>query len=138
MSPSVADRSPNRQAQPPQHGSSGWGEAPALALYREINVDTVVGPIVLIPAQAAIIELLAVFLMLVRAAAGRAPDPPTQRPPLDVIIPAYNESVCIERVLRSIDRAAGLYGGPVRVIMCDDGSTDDTKALADATMASFG
>ena len=27
---------------------------------------------------------------------------------------------------------------PVRVIMCDDGSTDDTKALADATMASFG
>ena len=80
-------------------------------LYREINVDTVVlGPIVLIPAQAAIIELLAVFLMLVGAAAGRAPDPPTQRPPLNVIIPAYNESVCIERVLRSIDRA----GPPVR------------------------
>ena len=112
--------------------------AVTLVLYREINVDTVVGPIVLIPAQAVIIELLAVFLILVRAAAGRAPDPPTQRPPLDVIIPAYNESVCIERVLRSIDRAAGRYGGPVRVIMCDDGSTDDTKALADATMASFG
>ena len=112
--------------------------AVTLVLYREINVDTVVGPIVLIPAQAVIIELLAVFLVLVRAAAGRAPDPPTQRPPLDVIIPAYNESVCIERVLRSIDRAAGRYGGPVRVIMCDDGSTDDTKALAHATMASLG
>jgi len=56
---------------------------------------------------------------------------------VNVIIPAYNESVCIERQLRSVDRAAGRYGGPVHVIMCDDGSTDDTKDLAEAAMASF-
>jgi cellulose synthase/poly-beta-1,6-N-acetylglucosamine synthase-like glycosyltransferase len=111
--------------------------AVTFGLYRAINVDTVVVPIVLIPAQAVVIELLAVFLILIRALGGRPPDPPPQRPPLDVIIPAYNEAVCIERLLRSIDRAAGRYGGPVQVIMCDDGSTDDTRALAEATMASF-
>jgi Glycosyl transferase family 2 len=109
-----------------------------LGLYREINVDTVIGPIVLIPAQAVVIELLAVFLILIRAVGDRRPGPPEQRPPLDVIIPAYNESVCIERMLWSIDRAAGRYGRPVRVIMCDDESTDDTRAVAEATMASFG
>lgn len=111
--------------------------AVTLGLYRVINVDAVVGPIVLIPAQAAAIEVMAVFLILIRAVGDKLPDPPTQRPPLDVIIPAYNESVCIERTLWSIDRAACRYRGPVRVFMCDDGSTDDTKALAEATMASF-
>jgi cellulose synthase/poly-beta-1,6-N-acetylglucosamine synthase-like glycosyltransferase len=111
--------------------------AVTLGLYREINVDTVVGPIVLISAEAVVIELLAVFLLLIRAAGRRPPGPPTVRPPLDVIIPAYNESVCIERLLWSIDRAAGRYGGAVYVIMCDDGSTDDTRALAEAAIASF-
>jgi cellulose synthase/poly-beta-1,6-N-acetylglucosamine synthase-like glycosyltransferase len=111
--------------------------AVTLGLYRVINVDAVISPIVLIPTQAAIIELMAVFLILIRSVGDKLPDPPVQRPPLDVIIPAYNESVCIERLLWSIDRAACRYGGAVRVIMCDDGSTDDTKALAEATMASF-
>jgi cellulose synthase/poly-beta-1,6-N-acetylglucosamine synthase-like glycosyltransferase len=111
--------------------------AVTLALYRMIGVDTVIGPVILNPALAAVIDLLAVFLILIRAAGSPPPGPPTQRPPLDVIIPAYNESVCIERLLRSIDRAAGRYGGAVHVIMCDDGSTDDTKALAEAAMASF-
>jgi cellulose synthase/poly-beta-1,6-N-acetylglucosamine synthase-like glycosyltransferase len=112
--------------------------AVTLTLYQEIGVDTVVSPLVLIPSQAAIVDLLAIFLILIRAVGGRPPGPPAQRPLLNVIIPAYNESVCIERLLRSIDRAAGRYRGPVHVIMCDDGSTDDTKALAEAAMASFG
>lgn len=111
--------------------------AMTLALYRKLDVDTVVSPIILIPAQALVIDLLAVFLIVIRAVGRRPPHPPKQRPPVDVIIPAYNESVCIERLLWSIDRAAGRYGGPVHVIMCDDGSTDSTRALAEATMASF-
>ena len=111
--------------------------AVTLALYRMIGVDTVIGPVILNPALAAVIDLLAVFLIVIRAVGSPAPGAPAQRPPLDVIIPAYNESVCIERLLWSIDRAAGRYGGAVHVIMCDDGSTDDTKALAEAAMASF-
>ena len=112
--------------------------AVTLTLYRMIGVNTVLGSIVLIPVQLGVIDLLAIFLILMRRSGGRLPGPPAQRPPLNVIIPAYNESVCIERQLWSIDRAACRYGGPVHVIMCDDGSTDDTKALAEAVMASFG
>lgn len=111
--------------------------AATLVLYRMIGPGTVFGWIILIPVQLAVIDLLAVSLILVRKAGGRPPGPPVQRPRLNVIIPAFNESVCIERQLRSVDRAAGRYGGPVHVIMCDDGSTDDTKALAEAAMASF-
>ncbi|HEX9527100.1 MAG TPA: glycosyltransferase [Streptosporangiaceae bacterium] len=111
--------------------------AVSLALYRTVGVNAVIGWIILIPIQLAVIDLVAVFLILIRRAGGRPPGPPAQRPPLNVIIPAYNESVCIERQLWSVDRAAGRYGGPVHVIMCDDGSTDDTRELAEAVMASF-
>ena len=112
--------------------------AVTLTLYRMIGVNTVLGSIILIPVQLGVIDLAGDLPHPVRQAGGRLPGPPAERPPLNVIIPAYNESVCIERQLWSIDRAAGRYGGPVHVIMCDDGSTDDTKALAEAVMASFG
>jgi cellulose synthase/poly-beta-1,6-N-acetylglucosamine synthase-like glycosyltransferase len=112
--------------------------AVTLALYQTLGVNTALGWIILVPVQLAVIDVTALSLILVRRVGGRAPGPPAQRPPLDVIIPAYNESVCIERQLWSIDRAAGRYGGPVHVILCDDGSTDDTKELAEAVMASFG
>ena len=50
------------------------------------------GWIILIPVQLGVIDLLAVFLILVRRAGGRLPGPPAEPPPLDVIIPAYNEA----------------------------------------------
>jgi cellulose synthase/poly-beta-1,6-N-acetylglucosamine synthase-like glycosyltransferase len=112
--------------------------AVTLALYQTLGVNTALGWIILVPVQLAVIDVTALSLILVRRVGGRAPGPPAQRPPLNVIIPAYNESVCIERQLWSIDRAAARYGGPVHVILCDDGSTDDTKELAEAVMASFG
>ncbi len=67
------------------------------------------------------------------------PDPPVtdRRPPIDVIIPAFNEEEVIEGTLRAIDVAAGRYGGPVRVILINDGSVDNTRSLALATMATF-
>jgi cellulose synthase/poly-beta-1,6-N-acetylglucosamine synthase-like glycosyltransferase len=67
------------------------------------------------------------------------PDPPVsdRRPPIDVIIPAYNEEEVIEETLKAIDVAAGRYGGSVRVILINDGSDDATKPLAEATMATF-
>ncbi|HJP76932.1 MAG TPA: glycosyltransferase [Pseudonocardiaceae bacterium] len=87
--------------------------------------------------RAGIMDWLYVLLGLVRLGGPRPPKPGSARPPLEVIIPAFNESVVIERTLRSIDRAAGRYGGSVRVVLCDDGSTDGTRDLAEATMAEF-
>jgi cellulose synthase/poly-beta-1,6-N-acetylglucosamine synthase-like glycosyltransferase len=67
------------------------------------------------------------------------PEPPVGevRPPIDVIIPAYNEAEVITETLRAIDAAAGRYGGPVRVVLMDDGSTDRTHELAETTMSAF-
>ncbi len=52
-------------------------------------------------------------------------------------MPAYNEELNIAHLLRSIDAAADRYQGPVRVILCDDGSIDDTRASASEAMAEF-
>jgi len=54
----------------------------------------------------------------------------TGRPPLvDVIVPAYNAA----RFLRAaIDSALAQDGPPLRVIVVNDGSTDDTEAIARA------
>ena len=65
------------------------------------------------------------------------PEPGPDRPPVDIIIPAYNERENIVRLLRSIDVAAGRYGGPVRVVLSNDGSLDDTVELGEAAMATF-
>jgi cellulose synthase/poly-beta-1,6-N-acetylglucosamine synthase-like glycosyltransferase len=62
--------------------------------------------------------------------APRLPVPSPDRPPVDVIIPAYNEAANLARLLASIDVAAGRYGGPVHVVVSDDGSVDDTAAIA--------
>ena len=56
---------------------------------------------------------------------------------MDIIIPAYNEEENIARLLESIDVAAGRYGGPVRVVVSNDGSVDGTAALAAAEIARF-
>jgi cellulose synthase/poly-beta-1,6-N-acetylglucosamine synthase-like glycosyltransferase len=67
----------------------------------------------------------------------KLPEPGRERPPVDVIIPAYNEADNIARLLRSIDVAAGRYGGPVQVLVSDDGSADDTARIARAEFAAF-
>ena len=54
----------------------------------------------------------------------------TAGPPVDVIVPAYNEEDNIARLLRSIDVAAARYGGPVRVVVSNDGSSDRTEQIA--------
>ncbi len=65
------------------------------------------------------------------------PEPGKDRPDVDVIVPAYNEADNIARLLRSIDIAAGRYGGPVRVLVSDDGSSDGTAQIAWAEFARF-
>jgi cellulose synthase/poly-beta-1,6-N-acetylglucosamine synthase-like glycosyltransferase len=65
------------------------------------------------------------------------PEPGSYRPGVDVIVPAYNEADNIARLLRSVDIAAGRYGGPVRVLVSDDGSSDGTAQIAWAEFARF-
>jgi cellulose synthase/poly-beta-1,6-N-acetylglucosamine synthase-like glycosyltransferase len=67
------------------------------------------------------------------------PDPPVApvQPPIDVIIPAYNEEEVIVDTLLAIDTAASRYAGPIRVILMNDGSTDGTRQRALSTMAAF-
>jgi cellulose synthase/poly-beta-1,6-N-acetylglucosamine synthase-like glycosyltransferase len=63
---------------------------------------------------------------------------PTQTlPPISVIIPAYNEEAGIAETLHSLDVAAARYGGPVTVIVADDGSTDRTAEVVQRAMDRF-
>ncbi|HEV2376668.1 MAG TPA: glycosyltransferase family 2 protein [Streptosporangiaceae bacterium] len=98
--------------------------------------NTLLDFFIVISIRPAVIDLMSVLLGLTKLAGHRV-EPSQERPALEVIVPAYNEAVGIQRLLRSIDRAAAEYGGPVRVIMCDDGSTDGTYELATETIASF-
>jgi cellulose synthase/poly-beta-1,6-N-acetylglucosamine synthase-like glycosyltransferase len=87
-------------------------------------------------------ELVVIIRTAMLAAVNLAtvvPEPPVteDRPPIDVIIPAYNEEEVIEATLESVDRAAGRYGAPVNVILVNDGSSDRTRELALACMARF-
>jgi cellulose synthase/poly-beta-1,6-N-acetylglucosamine synthase-like glycosyltransferase len=87
----------------------------------------------------ALVVPIVYFLILVVALTGRARHPPSSddRPPMDVIIPAWNEDKVIARTLKAIDTAAAAYGGPVHVILTDDGSDDLTYPRAAAAMAAF-
>ncbi len=60
----------------------------------------------------------------------KLPSPGSERPAVDVIVPAYNEEANIARLLRSVDVATGRYGGPVRLVVSNDGSTDATVQIA--------
>jgi dolichol-phosphate mannosyltransferase len=53
-----------------------------------------------------------------------------------VVLPAYNEAAVIQRVLREISGELGRHGFPEHVlIVVDDGSADDTAALAQEMVA---
>jgi cellulose synthase/poly-beta-1,6-N-acetylglucosamine synthase-like glycosyltransferase len=67
----------------------------------------------------------------------RLPQPGADRPPVDVVVPAYNEEENIARLLRSIDVAARRYRGPVWVVVSNDGSQDRTEQIAAAEIAAF-
>lgn len=119
-------------------GATGIIGTLALVMIEAVGEHPVTVFVIIVSLRTAISDFVYILLGLVKWAGGRRPRPGPERPALDVIIPAYNEAVGIERLLRSIDRAAAAYGGPVRVILCDDGSTDETSALAEATMRAYG
>jgi cellulose synthase/poly-beta-1,6-N-acetylglucosamine synthase-like glycosyltransferase len=94
---------------------------------------------VFVPLYASSILFVLVFLplWLLWWTVRKLPAPGDDPPAIDVIIPAFNESENIARLLRSIDVAAGRYGGPVLVLLSDDGSTDDTARIAYQEMTAF-
>jgi cellulose synthase/poly-beta-1,6-N-acetylglucosamine synthase-like glycosyltransferase len=71
---------------------------------------------------------LMLFLFRRKERPGRPGNP---APPLDVIMAAWNEEEQIVATLRQLELAAIAYGGPVRVIVADDGSTDHTAERAE-------
>jgi cellulose synthase/poly-beta-1,6-N-acetylglucosamine synthase-like glycosyltransferase len=75
-----------------------------------------------------------VMLSVLRVFGPKPPDPDRRRPPIDVIGPAFNESVNIVGWVAAVDAAAAVYGGPVNLYLCDDGSTDGTADLARLAM----
>ena len=49
---------------------------------------------------------------------------------ISFIVPAYNEEQCIAATLTSVLQAAQALGEPYEVVVADDGSTDQTAAIA--------
>lgn len=117
--------------------------AVAIVMVGAVYLESMFGQSALVAAAIAfacppyIFIFITVFLGLVRLVHHKKIDPTSERPPIEVIIPAFNEELNIAQLLGTIDAAAGRYEGPVRVILCDDGSTDDTFELASDAMASF-
>ena len=56
---------------------------------------------------------------------------PPRKPSVAVAIPAYNESEGIAGFLSEIDRALTPHTSSVHIVVIDDGSTDDTRAVLD-------
>ena len=56
-------------------------------------------------------------------------------PPVAVLIPAHNESHLIAQTIDAIDEAAGNYDGPVRILLMENCSSDDTAEIARQAIA---
>ncbi len=109
----------------------------AAYLIRHFGQNSVIMTAIVISCGPYILRLIILFLGLVRLVHHRPVKLSDERPPLEVISPAFNEQINIVDLLESIDQAAQCYGGPVRAIICDDGSTDGTVALAEAALANL-
>jgi cellulose synthase/poly-beta-1,6-N-acetylglucosamine synthase-like glycosyltransferase len=106
-------------------------------LAEPANATTVWQVFVPLYAVTIVFALLSAPLWLLWWGSRRLPEPGRDRPLVDVIVPAYNEADNIAKLLRSIDVAAARYGGPVRVLVSDDGSSDDTAQIAWAEFERF-
>ncbi len=109
----------------------------AAYLIRHFGQNSLIMTAIVISCGPYVLRLIVLFLGLVRLVHHRPVALSDQRPALEVITPAFNEEINIVDLLESIDQAAECYGGPVRAIICDDGSTDDTVALAESALANL-
>jgi hopene-associated glycosyltransferase HpnB len=65
-----------------------------------------------------------------QAAPVLAPSAPLAAPPVDVVVPARDEATVVARCVGSL--LAQDYAGPLRIVLVDDASKDDTGAIARA------
>lgn len=56
-------------------------------------------------------------------------------PSLSIVIPAYNEAASIEASVREALEVGAAHAGALEVIVCDDASRDETRAIAAAIAA---
>jgi dolichol-phosphate mannosyltransferase len=56
-------------------------------------------------------------------------------PSLSIVIPAYNEAASIEASVRDALAVGAAHAGALEVLVCDDASRDDTRAVALAVAA---
>jgi glycosyltransferase involved in cell wall biosynthesis len=106
----------------------------AAYLIRHFGQNSLIMVAIVVSCGPYVLRLIVLFLGMVRLVHHRPVALCDERPPLEVISPAFNEEINIVDLLESIDEAAEFYGGPVRAIICDDGSTDDTVVLAEAAI----
>jgi cellulose synthase/poly-beta-1,6-N-acetylglucosamine synthase-like glycosyltransferase len=106
-------------------------------ISEQSNLDSVLR--VFLPLYAVTVLFIFMFapLWLLWWVNRKLPVPGRYRPAVDIIIPAYNETDNVARLLRSIDLAAAHYGGPVQVVVSNDGSTDDTAQVAGDEIGNF-
>ena len=109
----------------------------ATFLISKFGHDPLVASAIIFACGPYLLAFITMFMGIVRLVHHRPVQPTNQRPPVEVITPAFNEELCIVGLLKSIDAAAKRYQGPVKVILCDDGSLDSTVSLAQHTMAEF-
>ena len=107
----------------------------AAYLIRHFGQNSLIMVAIVVSCGPYVLRLIVLFLGMVRLVHHRPVALSDERPPLEVISPAFNEEINIVDLLESIDEAAEFYGGSVRAIICDDGSTDDTVVLAEAAIA---
>ncbi|MDA8277701.1 MAG: glycosyltransferase [Actinomycetota bacterium] len=73
---------------------------------------------------------LSSLILLVAFAKVRPGGEPEVLPPLEIIMPAYNEEASIALVIDALDAAAKGYKGQVTLIVGNDGSGDNTSTVA--------
>ncbi len=73
--------------------------------------------------------LLVLFAWRHRRRPERQRDDPSFRPSVTIVVPAYNEAAGIGRAVTSL---AGCQYPGLRVVVVDDGSTDDTAAIVES------
>ena len=107
-------------------------------VYTQQGADKAVAVLAVALITMSVLTVLRVLLLVGFAVAHRRrerrqarwipPDAPPFLPDVSVIIPAYNEAAGIAATVRSM--AASRYRGRLEIIVVDDGSTDDTAAIA--------
>jgi len=107
-------------------------------VWTQQAADHVIGALAVVLITASVLTVLRVCLLIAFAAAHRrrarreARRQPGYRPgyypDVSVVIPAYNEAAGIAATVRSM--ATSQYRGRIEIVVVDDGSTDDTAAIA--------